>query len=76
MSELHSDLRLHDEGVFPEPIQLPQITAAEYCKVRTALSEHSAVLCTICKQKARALVAVMHTTAAPFLIGDAAVLPF
>ena len=33
MSELQSDLKLHDEGVFPTPIQLPQITAAEYCKV-------------------------------------------
>ena len=33
MSELKSDLMLHDTGVFPQPIQVPQITSAEYCKV-------------------------------------------
>ena len=33
VSELQSDLELHDTGVFPQPIQLHQITSAEYCKV-------------------------------------------
>ncbi|KAA6421600.1 MAG: hypothetical protein FRX49_08543 [Trebouxia sp. A1-2] len=33
VSELQSDLELHDTGVFPQPIQLHQITSAEYCKL-------------------------------------------
>ena len=34
VSELQSDLELHDTAVFPQPIQLHQITSAEYYKVR------------------------------------------
>ncbi|DBA82115.1 TPA: hypothetical protein ACH3X1_007107 [Trebouxia sp. C0004] len=33
VSELQSDLELHDTGIFPQPIQLHQITSAEYCKL-------------------------------------------
>ncbi|KAL0048962.1 hypothetical protein WJX82_003343 [Trebouxia sp. C0006] len=33
VSELQSDLELHDTGVFPQPIQLHQITSAEYCEL-------------------------------------------
>lgn len=35
MSELASDRRLHDSGIFPQDVCLPQITAAQYCKVPT-----------------------------------------
>lgn len=33
MSELASDRSLHDSGVLPEGVCLPQTTAAQYCKV-------------------------------------------
>ena len=35
MSELASDRRLHDSGILPQDVCLPQITAAQYCKVPT-----------------------------------------
>ncbi len=43
VSELQSDLELHDTGVFPQPIQLHQMTSAEYCKVRlyTFVAKHA-----------------------------------
>lgn len=33
MSELASDRRLHDSGILPGDVCLPQVTAAQYCKV-------------------------------------------
>ena len=45
VSELQSDLELHDTGVFPQPIQLHQITSAEYCKVQLWPSKHTASAC-------------------------------
>ena len=45
VSELQSDLELHDTGVFPQPIQLHQITSAEYCKVHLWPSKHTVSAC-------------------------------
>ena len=36
-SELHSDLQLWNTNVLPQAVILPQITAAEYCKVLSCL---------------------------------------
>lgn len=36
-SELHSDLQLWNTNVLPQAVNLPQITAAEYCKVLSCL---------------------------------------
>ena len=33
-NELQNDLRIHDSAVLPHFVNLPQITAAEYCRVR------------------------------------------
>ena len=33
-NELQNDLRIHDSAVLPQFVNLPQITAAEYCRVR------------------------------------------
>lgn len=33
-AELNNDLKIHDQGILPQFINLPQVTAGEYCRVR------------------------------------------
>lgn len=32
-AELNNDLKIHDQGILPQFINLPQVTAGEYCRV-------------------------------------------
>ena len=32
-AELNNDLKIHDAGILPQFINLPQVTAGEYCRV-------------------------------------------
>ena len=33
-AELNNDLKIHDSAILPSFINLPQVTAGEYCRVR------------------------------------------
>lgn len=33
-AELNNDLKIHDAAILPQFINLPQVTAGEYCRVR------------------------------------------
>ena len=35
--ELNNDLKIHDSAILPSFINLPQVTGAEYCRVRSML---------------------------------------
>lgn len=32
-AELNNDLKIHEQGILPQFINLPQVTAGEYCRV-------------------------------------------
>lgn len=39
-TELQRDLHIHDQAILPSSVNLPQVTAAEYCKVGPPASSH------------------------------------
>ena len=42
-SELNNDLKIHNQGILPQWINLPQVAAGEYCRVITRHPEKSGV---------------------------------
>ena len=46
-TELQRDLHIHDQAILPSSINLPQIAAAEYCKVRLYPDSVLALSCSV-----------------------------